>query len=98
MVLVTTTTPMLEKLHHLLDQYLGRADPNHLYEWQAAIAEVNWWAIDRDAPQPPKAKPVPKPKAKVWVAKPRLKREPKPLAASKGSLLGGPVLGIDDDT
>ena len=31
-VLVTTTTPMSEKLHRLLDEYPGQANPHHLYE------------------------------------------------------------------
>ena len=104
-VLVTTTTPMSEKLHRLLDQYPGRADPDHLYDWQTAMVEVNRWARDRDASRPPRARPGAKPaaqlaaqpRAKPRVARPRVKPEPKPLAAPQGSLLGGPALGIDDD-
>ena len=105
-VLVTTTTPMSEKLHRLLDQYPGRADPDHLYEWQTAMVEVNRWAGDRDAPRPlrawpgakPAAKLAAKPKAKPQVTKLRVKPEPKPPGASQGSLLGGRALGIDDET
>ena len=89
-VLVTTTTPMSEKLHRLLDQYLGRADPDHLYEWQTAMVGVNRWARDCDASRPPWARPgakpaaklAAKPRAKPRVTKPSLKPEPKPPNAS----------------
>ena len=100
-VLVTTTTPVSENLHRLLDQYSGRAD---LYEWQTAMVEVNRWARDRDASRPPRAWPgvkpaaklAAKPKAKPRVTKPGVKPEPKPPSASQGSLRGGRTLRIDD--
>ena len=89
-VLVTTTTPISEKLHRLLDQYPSRADLDHLYEWQTAMVEVNRWARDRGASRPPRAQPgakpaaklAAKPKAKPRVAKTRMKPEPKPPSAS----------------
>ena len=71
-VLVTATTPMSETLHRLLDGYPGRADPDHLYEWQTAMVEVNRRARDLDASRPRRACPGAKPAAKL-AAKPRAK-------------------------
>ena len=58
-----------------------------------------------DASSPPRARPganpaaklAAKPRAKPWVAKLRVKPEPKPLTTCQGSLLGGPALGLDDE-